>query len=213
MENQLYRTFAETDPTRDAILSFVNRYGLLGSRPISPRRQDEPEISKVDPFELTELFWSRQINRMKELLILADLCNRGDEDGLSDLVRWSNKRDKVSYLTPRLARFEQGKDLLEREVVIAERGKVDDQNKDRSGVEDFLRFTPGNPILPALTYIQREINKRIDEERIRTQLLWDEVGRLGLRLVPETLLQALWLQFAGSISGNFAYRPCVVCGR
>src|SRR5262249_60440765 len=46
------------------------------------------------------------------------------------------------------------------------------------------------------------------------RLAWDEAtGRTQLKLVPATLLTALWLQFASAIEGNKRYRRCKECGQ
>src|SRR5262249_35060082 len=74
-------------------------------------------------------------------------------------------------------------------------------------------LTPGDVVLPALFYVQRRINAWI-EGAVSPKLLWDEAGgRMGLKLVPGSLLAALWVQFARAIEGNRHYRECKECGR
>jgi hypothetical protein len=210
-ESALYRRFAETPPSREGILGFVNEYGLLGAGPLSSLRRGDATPPKVDPVELTELYWARQIRALKELVDLVDLCDRGDEDGLSNLVRWNNKQSKVTYYPPRLGHFDLSKDPADLEVVIAVARWHDDESHKSPLGDLFSRFTPGDAILPALVHVQREVDKRINDNGIRPRLLWDD-GRLHIRCIPETLLQALWLGFADSLRDKFSYTFCGACG-
>lgn len=62
-----------------------------------------------------------------------------------------------------------------------------------------------------LRRVQRAVNAKLSAET-GARLLWvaDE-GHLALRLRPDSLLGALWLQLAQAIDGNARYRSCRVC--
>jgi hypothetical protein len=68
--------------------------------------------------------------------------------------------------------------------------------------------------MPARFFVQRRINRALDERVVRPQLLYDlDVGQMMLAHVPRNLLGALWLQFAQAISGDLEYRTCKECGK
>ncbi len=61
-------------------------------------------------------------------------------------------------------------------------------------------------------YIQRQINEKLKEHNVTSRLLWDSRHtRLGLHIVPRSLIGRIWLQFARAIDGNRAFRRCQDC--
>ena len=74
------------------------------------------------------------------------------------------------------------------------------------------RFVRGDLVKPALHYVQSTINRQL-EGRASPRLLWDaKRERLGLYLVPDGLVGALWLQFARAVERDSRFRQCAECG-
>ena len=65
----------------------------------------------------------------------------------------------------------------------------------------------------AHAYVRRVINRQLYEGQVSAQLgLSPESTQDGLYLVPGSLLGALWLQFAQSLSEGREHRRCKFCG-
>jgi hypothetical protein len=80
------------------------------------------------------------------------------------------------------------------------------------GDEVLDRFVRGDLVKPALHYVQSTINKQL-QERASPRLLWDaNRERLGLYIVPNGLVGALWLQFARAVERDSQFRQCAECG-
>jgi hypothetical protein len=74
------------------------------------------------------------------------------------------------------------------------------------------RFVRGDLVKPALHYVQSTINRQL-EGRASPRLLWDaKRERLGLYIVPDGLVGALWLQFARAVERDSQFRQCAECG-
>ena len=75
----------------------------------------------------------------------------------------------------------------------------------------LARFVPGDPIGPALHCMQSLINEHL-HHRASPRLLWEQSrDRLGLYIVPEGLIGALWLQFARAVERDAKFRQCAEC--
>jgi hypothetical protein len=80
-----------------------------------------------------------------------------------------------------------------------------------AGDEVLDRFVRGDLVKPALHYVQTTINKQL-QGRASPRLLWDtNRERLGLYIVPEGLVGALWLQFARTVERDSQFRQCAEC--
>ena len=74
------------------------------------------------------------------------------------------------------------------------------------------RFVRGDLVKPALHYLQSKVNEKL-EGRASPRLLWDKKReRLGLYIVPEGMIGALWLQFARAVERDSRFRQCAECG-
>jgi hypothetical protein len=72
-------------------------------------------------------------------------------------------------------------------------------------------FHAGDAFTPAGFLVQRRINDGL-RGNTSTALLWDvRQHKRVLRIVPTTLLGALWWQFARVIAGEAKYRECPIC--
>ena len=191
----LFREFASTDPTPDGVLAFANRYGLLGFRD----RYEQvipPEGGAIRHIPTEPLgAWQQEIKKMKNTVGLWDMAQREDEAGLSRHIRWSKDRSSVCVT------YQPDLDW------------VDDDLMEELPEPEL--FTPGDVVVPALIFVQGQVNGRLSwEERVSPQLVYEaRRGQLGLHFIPERLLGALWFQLAQAVGGDKRYRQCYGCGK
>jgi hypothetical protein len=193
----LFLTFANTDPTRDGVLGFVGRFGRLARRsPVraAPVRDEAGRL--VMPTDECLGEWQSQIGDMAKAARLWHMWRIGDTENFAARIRWTRDsagQDAVSYVT----------------------GPEDD-DVDRISSRTFHPerlgwLRPGDVVLPALLYAQDQINVRI-ESLASPRLVWDTSRtRMELRLVPDTLVGALWLQFAAAVAADKGFRRCGQC--
>jgi hypothetical protein len=67
--------------------------------------------------------------------------------------------------------------------------------------------------MPARVFVQRTANAFL-RGHVSFELVYDlDVGHHATELVPDSLLSALWLQFALAIAEDKRFRRCKQCGR
>src|SRR5258708_3781240 len=74
------------------------------------------------------------------------------------------------------------------------------------------RFRPGDVVLPARIYLQEIVNKRL-AKFVAPRLLWSlpDRNKMGLYIVPDTLIGCLWIQLAMAIAEFRKFRICEGC--
>jgi hypothetical protein len=186
----LFRTFAGlSTESRDDALQFANAYGQLGTgRP--------PTVMDIGPFVLpdpsqpeTWSEWARAIEQMKMAARAWDMLVAKDWRGLSEyLTRERNTQGYVSRPGPRV----KGVQWL---VLLAD---------------------PSNPadvMSAASQFVAHVINDNLGRS-VSPQVRYDiENGKHDILLVPQSLLSAMWLQFAQAVAGGLKYRACKECGK
>lgn len=182
-ETGLFRTLANTRPDREGVCQFASRFGLLGidAVPVEVPFADRPDVGT---FGTGELFtgWQAEIAAMREVLELLDLTQRRDTAALATRVRWTD--DGVFY---------QG------------------DTKPHVISSSPTRFLAGDLIGPAVHYVHRLINDRL-EQLVSPRLLVDpSTGTSDLYDVPGSQLGAVWLQVAGSVREGREFRQCRQC--
>jgi hypothetical protein len=206
----LFLNLADTAPTRDAILRFAGRFGTLGrpalSGPATTMKDRQGRTVRLtgEPLE----FWQLQISALAQASGLWHLLQVGDAAGLAAHVRWQKdaaERDEVYYVShPGL---EDGAVTPSGHVAAEELIAAPTFHPER-----LARFRPGDVALPALHYVQDKINARLAGP-VSSQLVWDaERNRSTLRLVPDSLLGCLWVQFAQAVANDKGFRRCGQCG-
>lgn len=202
----LFREFAQTEPSQDGILGFATRYGALGGdvQDIALIPTETPGTSHLGLGE-PAWKWQKEILAMREAIWLWDLVHTGNDESLKSVIRWTEDV-AVHYSNPsvdQLALRDDVKELLRYRLIATK--DID--------ADIFRRFMPGDVIAPARRVVQRVINECL-EKRVSTRVLWDEAtNKLGVYVVPVSLIGALWLQFAESVAHKLDYRPCAQCGR
>ncbi len=128
---------------------------------------------------------------MHETIDLWDLARAGDMQGLSRYIEW------------------EGSDTIRRVPQNDAGGLIETISSWDIAPELLHQFRPGDLIQPALVATQRSINRQIAAS---PRLLWNhKEGRLDLHIIPNSLIGALWLQFAQAVDGDRKYRRCEEC--
>ena len=204
----LFRMFADTEPDQDGIEAFADRFGRLGGDiACTIPLFDKPSSGGGVPVGTGEPLsaWSEEILTMRIATDLWEAARSGDVSRLERVIHWTEDGSGVRVDThPDLPADElpQTPFRIEREWIAG----VPRGNDART------RFMPGDLVRPALHHVQSMINKRL-RGRVSPRLLWDVEGtRLGLYIVPEGLIGALWLQFARAVERDSQFRKCAECG-
>ena len=203
----LFRNFAATDPRLDAIKGFADRYGLLGGnlrRRIVLYGQGRGSKHPMGFGEHVD-GWVNEILIMRLAVDLWESARQGDADHLGRMISWAPDGTRVSIDThPDLQRGQ----LPQQKPAHVHRAVIADERLDQ---EILARFVLGDPIGPALHCMQSLINEHLDH-RASPRLLWAaNRDRLGLYIVPDGLIGALWLQFARAVEREARFRQCLEC--
>lgn len=198
----LFRTFADTPPTTQGILMFANRFGFLNhaeeQRLIEIPCEGRMVIARAEPLS----FWRWEIWAMRLAVELWDAAQAGDTTTLSRRIAWTQGPGGMGVLYGTQIAGDRPGEPHYREWIASP----------TIHPERLERFPPGDLIMPALYRVQQFVNDHMTR-RVSVRLAWDEArNRLELRIVPQNLIGALWLQFARAISGQKAYRRCEECG-
>jgi hypothetical protein len=202
----LFRVFADTEPSRDGIKAFADRFGPLGGE-IAKQipLYDQPNAKGV-PLGTGEPLatWNDQILMMRFAIDIWEAARTGGVGRLERVVFWTQDGSGVQILShPELA-----KGQVPEAPARVERALVPGTHL---GDDVLGRFVPGDLVKPALHYVQSTINNQL-EGRASPRLLWDaNRERLGLYIVPDGLVGALWLQFARAVERDSRFRQCAEC--
>lgn len=190
----LFRTFADTDPTEDGILQFANEHGTLGSpawdEQIYYRSCKTPPFVKVTAERSS--YWRGQILQMRRLLRLSDYIREGNVSELKKYIRWDSDGERVWYCDEAEGLIETISDGINNPVA--------------------KQVPKGNVTKPARFYLQETINLQLVHCQISARLrMTEESDGLGMYFVPGNLIAALWVQFAQSLDGARRFRKCTEC--
>lgn len=194
----VFQEFGATPLDRDGILSFAERYGNLGGR-YNPEVLDVPGLHAV--WGVSWERWQQDIKAMRQAVALwgaIQATREGDTDALRSIIRWTGP-ERVEYFSPPVDDLPAGtaQKVIASSVIYPERLR-------------WLR--PGDLLAPALQQLQRDVNLYLDQGAA-AQLAWDERrADLRIRLTPDGLHSALWMQLAHAIAANQVFRRCAQCG-
>lgn len=183
----LFRTFAETPTSHDAILAFANTYGRLGEGDVLIELPNEGQT--VLGTGETRSFWANEIRALHDALFFWDAVQANDLGTLQAVIQWTGEGVRLF-------------DMVRRGQLIA---------SPQFHPERLEWMRPGDLVLPALFVVQDIVNQHL-KGRVSPRLLWNkDKTRLGLHIVPRSLIGAIWLQFAQAIDGRKEYRRCEEC--
>ena len=195
-EPAIYRRFANVAPTKEGIQAFANEFGKLTTL------QAENFVS-----------WDEELAKMHDLTLLWDLCLNEDVVVLKQHIHWENDFQAVKYCSrPQHIKAKKGVQMrLDRHDLIDRRPSLLQEDS----TTDWLdRFSPPDVFLPAIIYLQEQVNQQLMRVNSVPQLLWDPRSeKLDLGYLPRDLRSLVWTQFAFDIKGVMSYRACANCGR
>ncbi|MFZ5768638.1 MAG: hypothetical protein ACOY3F_08080 [Bacillota bacterium] len=195
----LFRTFADTPPTKEGILRFANKYGHLFELQdaVVVEHEGRKAVASAEALSL----WQQQIWDMRLAVELWDAVQARDIAALSRRLTWTKGPGGMGVLYDTHLTGDSGEPRYTEWIAAP-----------NIHPERLELFAPGDLVMPALYRVQRVVNEHL-KGQVSPRLLWDEHrSRLGLHIVPQSLIGALWLQFAHAITGRKAYRRCEECG-
>jgi hypothetical protein len=203
----LFRVFADTEPSRDAIKAFADRFGPLGPDIAKQIPLYDQRNARGVPLGTGEPLaaWKDEILIMRFAIEIWEAARNGDVAALERVIHWQPDGSGVEIAghpaVPR-GQLPEAPAWVERTWIAGT----------HLGDDVLGRFVRGDLVKPALHYVQSTINKSL-EGRASPRLLWDaKRERLGLYIVPDGLVGALWLQFARAVERDSRFRQCAECG-
>ena len=201
----LFRVFTDTEPSREGVKAFADRFGRLGGDvekqiPLDDRPSGKGVLAGAGEALAA---WSDEILTMRFAIDLWEAARNGDVGRLQQVIHW--KQDGNGVLVDTHAGLPDGQ--------LPQGGsKVSWIARTDLGDDVLGRFVRGDLVKPALHYVQSKINEKL-EGRASPRLLWDaKRERLGLYIVPAGLIGALWLQLARAVERDSRFRRCAECG-
>ncbi len=203
----LFRIFADTLPTREGIIEFATKYGFLTrdnsnltphydlataqskiELPPEASASGKPEIGQGEPLAL----WIAEIQSIHEIVVIWDAARELDGETLLKHITW--EEDGVYH-----------------------RGDGEDLEPIATRVfhPELLQWLRrGNLFEPAIVWLARRLNARIESEEMQAWFQWspEEPNQLHLVYIPDSLIEAIWLQFALAVDESKDYRQCLQCG-
>ncbi|MHB0916016.1 MAG: hypothetical protein ACYC5A_02240 [Thermoleophilia bacterium] len=196
----LFRIFAETPVDDAGIIAFANQFGLLGVELDAAPGRVKPFIGTAEPI----IAWEAEIMAIKSALALWDMVTGDEYQALEDYLRplvEATRNDIDGY-----SRKGGGADG------DASRADAGELRWFRTHPEVLELFDSGELKLLALARVQAIVNEHLGS-RVSPRILWDDHRRgvWGLYFVPDSLVGAIWIQFAQAITENRDYRRCRQC--
>ena len=211
-DSALYREFAEVKPTEEGVRAFLEKHTDLGTEPPAIYGARRPDTFFVFPADYKQDdVTGRAILEailMRRCVSLWDMVRRNDQKLLARHFRRSNDPSRGLLFTydshPRLPRDQRPSppDFRERSSIIGS----------NTYLEQLARSKPNDLRPAARAYLAGVINYKL-KSGLSGHVI-DVPGiqkRMELHLVPQTLLAALWFQFAEEVTGNFTSSRCLFC--
>jgi hypothetical protein len=208
----LFRVFGELRADEESILAFANRYGDLGS-------PDELSLARRGKFKHhTDLFgtfldtWQWHVAEVRRLTALWDLVHRGGEESLGRHIRWARgPSEGWSVYFDRHAG-----PVPENRASLAEGPGSELIASSASDPGLLGTFRPGDVLKPALAYLKNRLDPCLNRgaEYVTVGMSWDpRREHPALAYHCPTLLAAVWLGLATSVSENIGHGKCPTCGK
>jgi hypothetical protein len=183
----LYCELADTEPTEEGILTFVNRYGSLdrnsGVVAVTADIDQLPTCYRTLPVEPLES-WKRVILWLKEAVMLWEALSKRDRS-LRRIVQWKKGRLTFTFKS-NLSHFVR---------------------KETAALMNDLR--EGDVYHAVFFYLADYLNRHL-ARTVSPQFIWDG-NRMQMEPRPNNLLGCTYLQFAEAIDGRRIPRRCEEC--
>jgi len=178
----LFKQFANLEPTEPKIVSFANRYGLLGISEWVSHLGSGKQTTEGERLER----WLTEIRTMRRLVNLWGLI-QSESGELQKFFTFKDDRIHFDFENHGEAVVRQGHPAFE------------ELRNDVMGTAWYLLGRSINEKLNAYHVTARLMrDRKVDRE-------------MTLFINPSSLVSALWLQFARAVEGNRQYRVCEFC--
>ncbi|QDU28507.1 hypothetical protein ETAA8_36090 [Anatilimnocola aggregata] len=219
----LFRELAALDPSPEAIQQFANRYGALtGGRLFVPQDKEERMLKPTSDVRLSRYYeealfagmteakttikhwvmrgavfgdslgyWREEIHKLRALIGLWDSLRNSNRSGIEKFAQfgWNGKLRTINV--------------------------VDEDGKALARVRTFTQEASAKLTLAAAA--EHALTDVLSDLTANTSgiLLFPHESRYRrkLAIVPKSLRDAIWLQFALAVLENKKYRSCEVCGK
>ena len=207
-EPALFRAFAEVGD-RAACLAFANRYGMLDAEPSYfqlaqplPKGVQIPGRFQVVPCD-PEWYWTTFPPLFRTLIRVWDGVRSGDEEAYADVLSWEEFGDSHTWMFRPNRNRDNARGLLGCPIY-----------SDWHSPSQWSGMEP--PAEVAEAFLRQEMTKGLDIFGGGYGAALARVPdseRNVVRIIPQSLFKALFLQFAQAIAGNREQRPCKACGK
>jgi hypothetical protein len=218
----LFRTFADTPTSPEGVLQFANRFGMLGGEVAVQTDRELPSTpTSLQRFVVAEpvVAWLNAILRMRQAVALWDMVSAGDLAGLEQVIiqnldglhfhpkpEWfltDWRRQTAQELRTGMQDF-GGTKLEAAKPVWFWPSWLDRDGR-------FERRQGSGLVSAARLLIMQFVTERLDAK------VWLEgeglvENRFYLAHRPQSLVGAIWLQFAHALAAGRRYRTCNECG-
>ena len=233
----LFQEFADLDISKDRILEFANKYGVLGESSIVFFKSKGQENHWGEGLDI----WTHAISRMKLFFNLWEMAEKWDFEKLSKFFRWYDNQVEfaVGYLDGKII---PGWGLDFDGILSAMfqcfplSPKVESENPrtktpapqgnlplwayrytiadDSKTLPRFFQQWKKNEDYYSLARvaIAKAINEHLSQ-KCSPRLLIDKEGKFKPYFVPHNLLFAMWFQFYKAFIGEIKIRRCEYCNQ
>jgi hypothetical protein len=200
----LFRTFADLTASKDSILNFANLHGSLSARPILQPTADAGEASHPTPVDDSLDEWKRQIAALHQAVAIWDLVQAKDAEHLRHYFQTSKSDKWVRVIFdshPNEANVPPLGTLRVQRMIAAL--KVQRDQSPQIDINDVFTW--------AHLYLCELMDQHLPK-RVTPCLVQDsDSDRPQLRVIPDQLIEAIWMQAAEAISSNRVFRSCRGC--
>jgi hypothetical protein len=204
----LFREFADIPLSREGVLKFANKYGWLGASDLIIPRGVAPIMYTIPQEALQANLnsgclgeradtWFSEIVAMNRLLRIFDSARGANsaKKRFDQRIRWTADQILYEWQTDESKGIDVIAAKLERPDLFALL-----QNRN---LQETLRW-----------HLEISVDNRLADHKVKVRLQRDASSKqVGLRVVPQTFIGFLWLQFAKAIDGGRSYRRCEDCGK
>jgi hypothetical protein len=239
-DTSLFARFADMTPDAESFETWASTYGMLvgGERMQSGETlcvlsDKDLALGKAAPYGFTvtlpdgscgpvqcsesQEFWIKEHRDLAFTVMVWELTMRKDVERLGKIIYWTAENTSVCVRRIEKASLDKldvtkpaGVESPLKQGVYG--GEVIFNNINTRSWASELYMYP-DIIGPALLFVQKSINEKLQEYPVNVVLQIDEQGKLHQKLNPSSLLSAMWYQFHLVLAGEERVRRCDICGQ
>jgi hypothetical protein len=198
---KLFLDFVALVPTRENILSFATKCGELGvGEHVHLPWEGKETVFLGEPLRR----WGMEVRLMQRAVELWNALRDGDRSFLNTCFRLKVDGDIIARYERKYADGFAGRVVWARNRMGRKKSKDPLTDAAVFTLQDMIRERLPSNVSANFLYITY-FESKSDDGPVRLPL--------GLRIVPDNLLGALWLQFAREVDVATEYRRCAVCAK